>query len=345
MSVGLTRLELASVPLSAPLSFTPKYQVIVWGGRKMALYRDDLPDGPVGESWDLADQDRGMSVVRGGPLTGTTLRELTAARGKDLVGDKFQGGSFPLLVKLIDASERLSVQVHPDDQLAQKMGLGSNGKTECWFMVGDGGELFQGTRPGVDRAAFEAALAQGNVDETLNRFETQDGDFFFLEARTVHALGRNCLLYEVQQNSDITFRVWDWGRMGLDGKPRPLHVKESLETIDFSRSGFGSVQSPMQPNTAGGRSRALADCPYFRVQEHVLDAEGDIFSFDAQRSAVCSIVTCLHGQGQIVTDGGSLSLSPMQTALVPAAAGTWKAIAAVKDFKLLVASPKFAVAT
>lgn len=344
MSAGPTRLELASVPLTAPLSFTPKYQVIVWGGRKMAQYRDDLPEGPVGESWDLADQDRGMSVVAGGPLAGTTLRELTAARGKDLVGDGFQGGSFPLLVKLIDASDRLSVQVHPDDQLAQKMGLGSNGKTECWFMVGDGGELFQGTRPGVDRAAFESALAQGNVDETLNRFETRDGDFFFLDARTVHALGRNCLLYEVQQSSDITFRVWDWGRMGLDGKPRPLHVNESLNTIDFSRSGFGSVHSTMEPNTSGGRSRALADCPYFQVQERVLEAVGDSTAFDAQVSRVCSIVTCLHGQGQLVTDGGALSLSPMQTALVPAAAGAWKAIATADNFKLLVAMPKFAVA-
>jgi mannose-6-phosphate isomerase len=345
MSVGTTTLELASVPLTAPLFFSPKYQVIVWGGRKMALYRDDLPEGPVGESWDLADQDRGMSVVRGGPLAGTTLRELTAARGKDLVGDKFQGGGFPLLVKLIDASDRLSVQVHPDDQLAQKMGLGANGKTECWFMLGDGGELFQGTRPGVERASFESALAQGNVDETLNRFETRDGDFFFLDARTVHALGRNCLLYEVQQTSDITFRVWDWGRMGLDGKPRPLHVKESLETIDFSRTGFGSVQSTMKPNAAGGRSRALADCPYFQVQERVLDEVGDIATFETQAARVCSIVTCLGGNGEVTTEGGTLSLSPMTTVLVPAAAGAWKAIAAAKDFKLLVATPKFANAT
>jgi mannose-6-phosphate isomerase len=345
MTVVLTPAELASLPLSAPLSFTPKYQVIVWGGRKMALYRDDLPQGPVGESWDLADQDRGMSVVRAGPFVGTTLRDLTTARGKELVGEKFQGGAFPLLVKLIDASDRLSVQVHPDDQLAQKMGLGSNGKTECWFMLGDGGELFQGTRPGVDRSSFEAALAQGNLEETLNRFETRDGDFFFLDARTVHALGRNCLLYEVQQTSDVTFRVWDWGRMGLDGKPRPLHVSESLETIDFSRSGFGSVTSPFQPSPMGGRSRALADCPYFQVQEVMIENKGDVSSFDAQPSRVCSIVTCLNGGGQISTAGGSLSLSPMQTALVPAAAGAWKATANDKDFKLLVATPKFAVAT
>lgn len=307
----------------------------------MALYRDDLPEGPVGESWDLADQARGMSVVRFGPFAGTTLGDLTAARGKELVGDDFAGGAFPLLVKLIDASDRLSVQVHPDDALAQQLGLGENGKTECWFMLGDGGELFQGTRPGVERAAFEAAVASNRVEETLNRFETRDGDFFFLDARTVHALGRNCLLYEVQQTSDITFRVSDWGRMGLDGLPRPLHLAESLQTIDFSRTGFGPVAAVPQPDPSGGLSRRLADCAYFQVQERVLPKTGDSTTFVSPASRVCSIVTCLAGKGELHTEGGSVTLSPMQTVLVPAAANGWRAEALSPHFRLLASSPKF----
>lgn len=305
----------------------------------MEAYRDDLPEGPVGESWDLADQERGMSVVREGAWMGTSLRDLTALHGKALVGQAFAGGPFPLLVKLIDAADRLSVQVHPDDALAQKMGLGQNGKTECWLLVGDGGELYQGTRPGVDRAAFEAALRAGQVDETLNRFDTNSGDFFFLEARTVHALGRGCLLYEVQQTSDITFRVWDWGRMGLDGKPRPMHVEESLETIDFSRATFGPVKADWRADPSGGLSRALADCAYFRVEGRRFNA-GTITAF-APQGSVCSIVTCLQGQLRLRTSGGEVVLSAMQTALVPAAAGGWRAETTSNSVELLHAVPKF----
>ncbi len=305
----------------------------------MEAYRDDLPEGPVGESWDLADQERGMSVVREGAWTGASLRDLTAAHGKALVGQGFTGGPFPLLVKLIDAADRLSVQVHPDDALAQKMGLGQNGKTECWLLVGDGGELYQGTRGGVDREAFEVALKAGQVDETLNRFDTKAGDFFFLEARTVHALGRGCLLYEVQQTSDITFRVWDWGRMGLDGKPRPMHVEESLETIDFSRANFGPVKADWVADSAGGLSRALADCEYFRVEGRKLTS-GTVTAF-APQSSVCSIVTCLQGQMRLRTSAGEVALSAMQTALVPAAAEGWMAEATSEDLELLHAVPKF----
>jgi mannose-6-phosphate isomerase len=208
-------------------------------------------------------------------------------------------------------------------------------------MVGDGGELYQGTKPHVDRAAFEAALEQGRVDETLNRFETRDGDFFFLQARTVHALGNNCLLYEVQQSSDITFRVWDWGRVGLDGKPRPLHVKESLETIDFSRTGFGAVRAEVQRHAAGGLVRRLADCAFFTVQERLL-AQAEVTSHVPTDKNVCSLVTCLAGAGELRTQGGALALSPMQTVLVPASAGGWLAKAATAGFKLMHAQPKFA---
>ncbi|MCG5052559.1 MAG: class I mannose-6-phosphate isomerase [Myxococcales bacterium] len=327
--------------LRAPLVFSPRYQVLVWGGRRMEAYRTDLPEGPVGESWDLADQERGMSVVSQGPLAGETLRELTLRFGRALVGDGFAGGPFPLLVKLIDAADRLSVQVHPDDALAQSLGLGQNGKTECWLMVGEGGELFQGTQPGVDRAAFEAALGEGRVEETLNRFETRAGDFFFLEARTVHALGRGCLLYEVQQTSDITFRVWDWGRVGLDGQPRPLHVAESLATIDFARTGFGPVRPACEAHPAGGLVRSLASCAYFAVEERLLERSGQVTASTPTRARVCTIVTCLGGRGQLVTEGGTLALGPMQTALVPALAGGWQAVAATDDFKVLAATPKF----
>lgn len=134
--------------LALPLTFKPVYHTLVWGGRAMAQWRADLPTGPIGESWDLADHARGMSVVAEGALTGTTLQELTRQHGTALIGDSWDGGEFPLLIKLIDANDRLSVQVHPDDALARQLGLGQRGKTECWLMLNDGGELFVGTQPG-----------------------------------------------------------------------------------------------------------------------------------------------------------------------------------------------------
>lgn len=317
----------------------PKYQVLVWGGRRMQAFRDDLPDGPVGESWDLADHERGMSVIAEGPLAGATLREVVARYGPDLVGDGFSGGPFPLLVKLIDAADRLSVQVHPDDALARTLGLGDNGKTECWLMVGDGGELFQGTRPGVTRQAFEGALAEGRVAETLNRFDCRAGDFFFLEARTVHALGAGCLLYEVQQTSDITFRVWDWGRVGFDGKPRPMHVKESLETIDFSRSGFGPLRPQARAHPDGGQVRMLADCAYFKVEERIIEP-GSRARHEPERAPVCAVLSCLAGGGTVFTDEGAAKISAMRTVLIPAVAGGFRVEADAGGMRLLHATPK-----
>jgi mannose-6-phosphate isomerase len=318
------------VSLREPLRFLPVYKTLVWGGRRMLPWRPDLPDGPVGESWDLADHPEGMSVVAKGPLAGRTLAQLLAEDSAGLVGAGFAGRTFPLMVKLIDASQRLSVQVHPDDALARSMGVGDNGKTECWRVVADGGLIFQGTRPGVDRPAFEAALAEGRLEQTLNRFEPQEGDFFFLEARTVHALGEGCLVYEIQQTSNVTFRVYDWGRVGLDGKPRQLHVAESLQTIDFQRSSFGPLYPPMVEDPRGGRTRLLADCEYFRLEERV--GAG----LDAPATGRCAVVVCLEGVPRVETAGGSAAMTPMSTVLIPAAAGGFRVHG---QARVLVAEP------
>lgn len=305
-----------SSPLTVPLRFRPAYQTIVWGGRRMEAFRSDLPSGPIGESWDLADHARGMSVVADGPLAGTTLKDLTRTYGAQLVGPSYQGGDFPLMVKLIDANERLSVQVHPDDRLAKELKVGERGKTECWYLLSDGGELFVGTKPGVTKDSFAAAREAGTLADTLNRFVTKAGEFFFIPARTVHALGAGCLIYEIQQTCDITFRVDDWGRVGLDGKPRQLHIAESLATIDFTAGATRAAgEFEVHPD---GRMRALARSPYFHVDEHHAKRL-------TLRSASCAIVTCLAGRGRLNTAAGFAPLTPMTTVLVPAAAGEWNA--------------------
>jgi mannose-6-phosphate isomerase len=318
----------------APLTFTPVYKTVLWGGRRLARWRPALPAGPIGESWELADHPAGMSVVAGGPLAGASLRDLVARFGAALVGDGFTGGPFPLMVKLIDATERLSVQVHPGDALARSLGVADHGKTECWLVLEDGGDLFVGARPGVDRPAFERALASGAVEATLVRHEARAGDCFFLAAGTVHALGAGCLVYELQQPSDVTFRVHDWNRVGADGKPRPLHVEEALATIDFARQGAGP-RRPGWHDERGARRRTLVDCPYFRLDELEL-AAGET-SLPLQ--GACAVLTALAGSGRAHTPGGAAALAAGQTQLIPAAAGSC-ALSSDGSLRLLVATPR-----
>lgn len=304
--------------LLLPLQFKPVYQNIVWGGRRLESWRDDLPEGPVGESWELADQDRGMSVVASGALAGESLRSLVQSHPRELVGEYFIGDEFPLLVKIIDANDRLSVQVHPDDELAQSLGVAERGKTECWYMLGDDGELFQGCKPGVTKETFSQAIADQTVEETLNRFVTKDGDFFFMPARTIHALGKGCLLFEVQQSCDCTFRVYDWGRLGLDGKPRELHVEESLKTIQFDAAEAGPVASNSVEIDGVERS-VLADCPYFTLEE----LRGDVISGGG--NGRCSLIMNIGEAGTLETEVGQLPMPALSTSLVPAIAGQWHA--------------------
>ncbi|TVR44634.1 MAG: mannose-6-phosphate isomerase [Planctomycetota bacterium] len=304
--------------LRLPLSFTPQYMQVVWGGRRLEAWRPDLPpDVPIGESWELADHQRGMSVVASGELAGQSLESLMDQWGKAIVGSTYQGGPFPLLIKIIDAQDKLSVQVHPDDALAQEMGLGNFGKTECWLLLADGGELYQGTKPGIDQGAFEQAMADGSLADTLNVFPVRNGDFFFLPARTVHAIGAGCLILEVQQNCDITFRVDDWGRLGLDGKPRPLHQAESLRTIDFSQGQYGAVRSSPQDHSQGGSIRPLVACDYFQVEERRARQTG------GGGMGRASIITIIEGSGTLATAAGSTPVQAMGTYLVSACAGPW----------------------
>ncbi len=323
--------------LQAPLIFAPVYQKLPWGGRRLQRFRSDLPPGPIGESWDVADHERGMSVVAEGALVGSRICDLVGRFGPQLVGDGFSGTTFPLMIKVIDATDKLSVQVHPDDALAIRLGVGRNGKTECWLFLEDGGEVFQGTKAGIDRFAFEKALAEGRIADTLNCYAAKADDFFFLDARTVHALGAGCLLIEVQQTSDVTFRVHDWNRPGLDGKPRPLHPRQSLDTIDFSRTGFGPQHPAWRAHVGGGRVRRLADCPHFTVDEHDTDGATHILGEHAGR---CSLVSCLTADATLTVGRGQVALGKTRTALVPAAAGAFR-LDTPAPTRILVSTPRF----
>ncbi len=322
--------------LDRPLTFRPVYQHLVWGGRRMEAWRDDMPDGPIGEAWDVSDHPRGMSVVEAGPLAGQSLSQLVADHGPSLVSAAFRGAVFPLMVKLIDATDRLSVQVHPDDALARKFGVGDHGKAECWYLLANDGELYVGSKPGVDRTAFETALGTGHFAGTLNVFPARSGDVFSLAPRTVHALGSGCLLLEIQQTSDVTFRVYDWGRTGLDGKPRQLHAREALETIDFSPREFGPLRSTWAAHPDGGEVRRLVDGPFFTLEERRVGPGQSTTADDRNR---CAVISCVEGTATIETDGGATSLGPTRSALVPAAAGRWTLRAPGQAVRALISMP------
>ena len=225
--------------VTSPLQFTPLLKRIRWGGRRLGtrLGKPLGPESDYAESWELVDHGADQSRVCSGPWAGRTLNELVREEGTPLLGAQARLEQFPLLVKFLDANDRLSVQVHPNDQQAAAAISGERGKTEAWIILEAEPQacVFAGLKPGIDRAALARAVENGTVEDCLHRLAVQPGDCIFIPAGTVHALGEGVLLAEVQQSSDITYRLHDWNRVGPDGRPRPLHIEASLACTDFAR--------------------------------------------------------------------------------------------------------------
>lgn len=226
-------------PKLYPLTFEPVYKDKIWGGRKFeSLFNRTLPEGKIGESWEVAAHPHGMSVVLQGELKGRSLQELMDTYGAELMGRTIKDGKFPLLLKFIDAADDLSVQVHPDDAYAARHEQDELGKTEMWYIVHSepGGSIIWGTKPGVTRDDFAKALEKGGKDvlDCLNQIEVKAGDVFPISAGLIHALGKGVVVAEIQQNSDTTYRVYDWDRVDESGKGRELHIEKALDVTDFS---------------------------------------------------------------------------------------------------------------
>lgn len=258
--------------LKAPIRFAPLYMPRVWGGRRLAtLFGRSLPDGQIGESWDVSDRPEAMSQVSAGPLAGMTLHDLWTTRRAEIFGEALIGHpspSFPLLMKVLDACDDLSIQVHPPASVANR--LGGEPKTEMWVIAHaePGAKLYVGVRPGVDRDVFESAIRDGDVADKVNVIQPSVGDCLFIPSGRLHAIGKGLVLFEVQQSSDTTYRVFDWNRVGLDGKPRDLHIEASLESIDFN-DREPRVSLPAADGT-------LTSCSFFDVKRRTVDSERDI---------------------------------------------------------------------
>lgn len=250
-------------PMNEPVFFEPLPMERVWGGRLLetSLGKKLPPGAPIGELWEIVDRADAQSVVAGGELGGRTLHELwTNDRerifGKAHVDDPAE--RFPILVKLLDASETLSVQVHPPRDLAAS--LGGEPKTEVWYFweTAPGAAIYAGLKRGTSRRDFEERLRAGDVEAVLPKIPVHAGESIFIPSGRLHAIGAGNVIIEIQQNSDTTYRVFDWNRAGLDGRPRALHPDESLASIDFE---------DFEPAVRSASEPLVADCPYFRVEK------------------------------------------------------------------------------
>jgi mannose-6-phosphate isomerase len=267
-----------------PLTFKPLYMERVWGGRELErVYGRELPDPrqPFGESWEIVDREKEQSVVDHGPLAGSTLHDLWTTRREELFGAGYEGHErFPILIKVLDARDDLSIQVHPPVHLAAQ--LGGEPKTEMWFIADcdAGAKLYVGLKHGVSRADFEMAIENGTVEQCVHAVSPKPGDSIFIASGRLHAIGAGFLIHEIQQNSDTTYRVFDWNRMGLDGKPRELHVAESMASIDFD---------DFEPGMDTPDGENLATCAYFKTDKKSLKA-GETLANPGDAFSIASVV-------------------------------------------------------
>jgi mannose-6-phosphate isomerase len=319
------------VALTHSIRFRPHFRFQVWGGRRLGeALGKELPSAePCGESWEVSDHASHSSQVQGGPWAGRTLRDLMEAERAALLGpaaDDYE--VFPWLVKYLDARDWLSVQVHPDDEQAPRLWPGERGKTEAWFILdaAPDGRVYAGLQPGVDEAVLRRAVAEGNVRDCLHSFRPRPGDCLFLPAGVVHAVGGGVLMAEVQQTSDATFRLYDWGRRDAQGRPRQLHVEQALACIDW-RAG------PVRPLRAEGYPASEAEAPaaavtqtLVRCRYFVLEYVRRCGPFTLGGTCRLQVVLAAHGRGRLLETPGPgpgerQGLAAGDSVVLPAALG------------------------
>ena len=278
------------------ISFKPIYMERVWGGRELEnVFGRELPstDTPYGEAWEMTDRPGEQSTVSSGPLNGTSLHELWQNHRDEIFGEGLEDSPrFPLLLKILDAREKLSIQVHPPAEIAGD--LGGEPKTEMWYIADTipGAKLYVGLKAGITKADFEDAIKTGTVDQVVHSITPKAGDSIFIPSGRLHAIGAGLLIYEIQQNSDTTYRVFDWNRMGLDGQPRELHIDQSLSCIDFS---------DIEPEMDKAQGNTLASCPYFQVDRLQISENAILKNPDPDRFSIITVIS-----GELCCDDGTI---------------------------------------
>ena len=301
-----------------PLKFNPILKSMIWGGEKMRQYKAiDTDQKNIGESWELSGVPGNESVISNGKFAGRTITELIKEYGPELLGRhgyETYGENFPLLIKFIDARDDLSIQVHPDDAMAQSVHGQPFGKTEMWYVVSadKDAHLMSGLSTEITPEEYVSRVENNTITDVLSDYKVQSGDVFFLPAGRIHSIGKGCFIAEIQQTSDLTYRIYDFGRLGLDGKPRELHTELAKDAIDYSvsedyRTAYTAAQN---------EETQLVECEYFKT--NLLDLTEPL-SVDVKSKDSFMIVICLEGQGEMKdSEGNVVALKQGETVLVPA---------------------------
>jgi mannose-6-phosphate isomerase len=298
-----------------PYSIEPKETPAIWGGDALVKQfgKTADPNAKIGESWECWDENH----VRNGPLAGKTIADLRAQLGPTLLGDLDPKQIFPILTKIIDAHDALSVQVHPDDAYAARVEHQHNGKTECWYILSaqQGAELVYGWTRDTTREEYERRVADGTLGEILRHVPVKPGETYYLPAGTLHAIGAGIILFETQQASDLTYRIFDWNRVGADGKPRELHVQKAADVLDYRGETRGAAETIAYQYEGLDRT-ALVASKDFIVERVVATDETASIATDGRPS----IVMTLDHPMTVRAGDVALTLEKYQTAVVPAAA-------------------------
>lgn len=314
-----------------PLTFRPVYKDYIWGGSRIPkLFERELPESVYAESWEISAHPDGMSVVSDGEFSGRTLAELTLLLGRDLLGRRTPANEFPLLIKLIDAAQPLSVQVHPNERTAPL--TGGDPKTEMWYFLEgcEDAEVYCGLNPGISRSQFEAALKAGTVGSLLRSVPARSGEAVFVPGGRVHAIGAGCMILEVQQSSNTTYRVYDWNRTGADGKPRELHVEQSLLSIDFD-----DLAEPLTEIVPFGESGRQGEC-ICRSDFFVMDRFRGTTPFVTDPAGeTFQVLFAESGSAELAWDGGRMDCGTGMSVLLPASMHDVKITPKGADFSML----------
>ena len=313
-----------------PIIFEPIYKEMIWGGTRLAqIFNRQLPSDKVGESWDISCRPQEMGVIANGPLTGVEFDAYIATDRRKILGTRLENcNRFPLLVKIIDANDVLSIQVHPDDTYAMLKGGFDCGKNEMWYVLAppDDGHLIIGLKSDVTREALVNAFANGTVEACMEYLPVAAGDIINIPAGLVHALTPGAMVAEVQQNSDITYRLYDYNRLGLDGKPRSLHIDDALAVTDFDNKLSKSVVIGQSIKNGQNELIYAINNPYFAIIKYVLTSslaeESDTGAF--------SIFTCVEGCAVINAGDFVTEIPAGRSAFIPAGMGGYS-IAPVKN--------------
>lgn len=300
-----------------PIKLVPEFKEIIWGGNKLKTDYNKVSDlNNIAESWELTVRDDGMNIIADGEFAGLTMQEYIDKNGFEVVTNK-ELDRFPLLIKFIDAEDNLSIQVHPDDEYGL-LKANSLGKTEMWYVIDakPGAKLVYGLKPGCDVKSLGEAISNGTVEDQLNYVNVKKGDVFFIPSGLVHAIGAGILLAEIQQNSNITYRVYDYNRLGKDGKPRELHVTDALNVI-VNRSEYEIDK--IRYSKGEKTSTCLASCEFFTVDKYNINGE-EVFFTNVESF---NSVLCLDGNAEITYNNEKFPLVKGDSYFIPANMGDY----------------------